>query len=185
MVRPARGLPASSPVTLVASQPRLTIQPPSVEAGQNVTAAMADLIKTLSYTLDWKDGPPITFTAADVVATQTHTYAVPGIYQVELTSASTNPVSAPVTVRPAAPTLQLVANDLSVTLTATKLYAGVTYTINWGGRRKRNLPGQRADHDLHPPLPRAGRADGHGDSQRRHSGHGHRDAHAPGAHAGA
>jgi PKD repeat protein len=133
VVRPARGLPSSQTVTLVASPPRLSVQPASVETDQTVTAAMADLIRTLTYTLDWKDGPPVTFTAADVVATLTHSYAVPGTYQVDLTAPGTNPVSAPVTVRPAAPTLQLSASELNVTLVASRLYAGVTYSISWGG----------------------------------------------------
>ena len=131
VVRPARGLPSSRPVTLVTAPPRLTVQPATVDTDQRVTAAMADLIKTLTYTLDWKDGPPVTFTAADVVATQTHTYATPGSYQVDLSAPGTNPVSAPVTVRAAAPTLQLSASDLNVTLVAAKLYTGVTYTIGW------------------------------------------------------
>ncbi|WP_407572564.1 PKD domain-containing protein [Deinococcus altitudinis] len=133
VVQPARGQPSSRQVTLVAGASRLTITPPVVETDQTVTAAMADLIKTLIYTLDWKDGPPVTFTATDVVATQTHTYATPGSYQVDLTAPGTNPVSAPVTVRPAAPILQLSASDLKATLVATKLYTGVTYTLNWGG----------------------------------------------------
>ena len=132
-VRPERGLPSSRPVTLVTAPPRLNIQPASVETDQNVTAAMADLIRTLTYTLDWKDGPPVTFAATDVVAIQTHSYAAPGTYQVELTSPGSNPVSAPVTVRAAAPTLQLSASGLSATLVATKLYVGVTYTLGWGG----------------------------------------------------
>ncbi|WP_456832249.1 PKD domain-containing protein [Deinococcus sp. UYEF24] len=132
VVKSARGQPSSRLVTLVAGASRLTITPPVVDTDQTVTAAMADLIKTLIYTLDWKDGPPVTFTATDVVATQTHTYATPGTYQVDLTAPGTNPVSAPVTVRAAAPTLQLTASDLTATLVATKLYTGVTYTINWG-----------------------------------------------------
>ncbi|WP_456832924.1 PKD domain-containing protein [Deinococcus sp. UYEF24] len=133
VVQPARGQLSSRLVTLVAGSARLNIQPATVETDQTVTAAMADLIKTVLYTLNWNDGPSVTFTAADTSATQTHSYATPGTYQVELTAPGTNPVSAPVTVRAAAPTLQLTASDLTATLVATKLYTGVTYTINWGG----------------------------------------------------
>ena len=133
-VTPARGTAASAPVTVVASQPRLTVTPPVVDTDQTVTAAMADLLTVLEYTLDWRDGsPPVRFTPSDVQATQTHSYAAPGTYQVQLTAPNLNPTTAPVSVRPGAPTLSLSADALTVRLSASRLLTGVSYTLDWGG----------------------------------------------------
>ncbi|WP_229784156.1 PKD domain-containing protein, partial [Deinococcus sedimenti] len=132
-VTPTRGAAASEAVSVTASPPRLTITPPVVDTDQAVTAAMADLIATLQYTLDWKDGTaPVTFTATGTQATQTHTFAAPGTYQVELTTPGVNPTTAPATVRPGAPILALTADTLTATLNASRLLTGVSYTIDWG-----------------------------------------------------
>ncbi|WP_189071030.1 PKD domain-containing protein [Deinococcus radiotolerans] len=132
-VTPARGLPATDSVTVIAAQPRLTLTPPVADTDQTVTAAMADLIATLQYTLDWKDGTaPVTFTATGPQATQTHAFSTPGTYQVELTAAGVNPTTAPATVRPGTPTLSLTADTLTATLTVSRLITGVLYTIDWG-----------------------------------------------------
>lgn len=156
-VTPARGTAASVPVTLVASQPTLTVTPATAYTDDPLTATMNDLVKTLTYTLKWGDGLAVPFTATDVQATQTHSYANPGVYPVELSSPNVNPVGTSVTVKPGAPILNLTGNVLTVTLNATKLFNGVSYTVDWGAgvteRFVASGPGQTLTHNYAAPGP--------------------------------
>ncbi|WP_407571944.1 PKD domain-containing protein [Deinococcus altitudinis] len=130
-VTPQGGAPVTSTVTLSAPTPVLSVTPGSALVRQTVTANLASLVPSLTYTLDWGDKTTETVTGM-ATAQKTHTYAQPGTYTVILTSPGTTPVTATVGVGVPAPVLTVTSSALKATLNLSNLLSGYVYTVAWG-----------------------------------------------------
>ena len=123
--------------TVVAVPPfTLSVNPSSAQAGDTFTAAMTDLVRTLTYTLDWQDGMLEAVTGVDT-APRTHTYAAAGPKTVTLSGPNVTgapaapPVTAAIMVTVPTPVMALTGSNVTATLRVTRLALGTTYTVEW------------------------------------------------------
>jgi len=144
--------PVQQVVTVTAPAPALTVAPSTVTTGVVVTATAANLVSGLTYSLDWGDGTAADTLTGSTNATKTHTYALPGVFPVILSTPGVTPISRTVTVTAPVPTLtvtDVVQNGQRALASAANLVPGLTYTLDWGDGTSVNLTGTTSVTNAH------------------------------------
>jgi PKD repeat protein len=127
--------PVISSVTVTIPTPTLALNPSTANVGQNITANLANLVSSVSYTLDWGDGSSDPISGV-VNAASTHVYATNATFTVKLSATGIAPVISSVTVTIPAPNLAIAPNPTEVgrevTATISNLISSVDYSLDWG-----------------------------------------------------
>ncbi|GGS03882.1 hypothetical protein [Deinococcus sedimenti] len=131
-VTPHGSAPVTTTTTLTVPDASLSATPASAPAGQTVTADLAGLTPTLTYTLDWGDGTAAETITGTPTAQKVHAYAQPGTSTITLTSPGTTPVTATVSTTVPTPTVSATSSTLTTMLNLENLLSGYAYSITWG-----------------------------------------------------
>jgi PKD repeat protein len=115
--------------------PILNVTPTSAQVNQQVTAALTNLVPSVTYTLEWGDGQSDTF-SDQTAASIKHSYGAAGTFVVKLTASGITPQTQSVTVIQPACALQVTPSPATpganITAKITGLPNAFSGTIDWG-----------------------------------------------------